>query len=1753
MDWNRVQNHNVGHVRSERQQYLLPTVSAAGPSTQNQAICASQNRYSHGVRNGGELFSSKMAQDPLLKNLLKAQTSDDFLKVQHSILSSTTNGSPNQCHETQGSMVQYNAPYKHFPDTTNGSIPTSAEYRNSQNIQQMATAAYRAHNYTNSVPQQFNTVRTTSNYEGKGYSARDVPSAPQTYRAICSSGNSQHRVQQHVQSVDPCPPYPSKRQTVKPSLQVSYRPMVQAKLHAPPQTTYDLQNGVAQQRKRQSSFDSSLVVKNVSECVQSQQPHLMQSCQNSVLMGLGWNENPSEKSFSQNTCTTAFQMQPEGNSTSCLNVQIEPFLNQSQSGTLQDMHQRTELALVGLPDQCLDAPQLQSCGGALSDNTNARVQLLLLLSIYKNVKANILSLARESNYRTQNIMQSSSNASHESSNVNSITSSNSCAIVPSLTSSIQTASMVTNDRTLDQQKALQANSFQMSSSDQMNSIKPQGAYVNNYHVAINRDAVQQVLSQESPSQVGSTNGRAILSQDSASVFNGGQINSLYNMGYNPSQAIGSGSTKEKEIQESSFEASIVHLTHNAQVIPSNVSLPVGENFLSKQYISNSNHSNGSLPQHGGLLQRDNLCSDSPHHSGPFNANVNFSQRNGPLPTIASQSVNPNSFLDVKDSSPITENTLNDPDVNSSLEVLDTCLALWKAKSQNATTSVSEHVLTERKQTSTELSDQSRTNLMKELNMRPFVSTNEVTLPSSGMSDGLKQDTMAPNVLKGVEPQIAIVSPLIQSKVIHVESQSPKIEQCPVIQEGSICSLIQATKEKIMDYVASIKDINTENVCLDKLKKSPEKGNELECIKSTLALEKGSSEEITPPLHCDSGNEALEPKSSITPPALGSQNELDMQSLSSSSGNITQNEDSNLQIFGICSLAEGSTFYNSSIAMMFDKDSLQPEGNSMLPKKDVALSDEYKLLNCLEIENASTTEIRNEASLKQKPEQSEVESSFHANLSETDSSVQLVNAECSQVLDSQDYSKSNQNKMSTVNIDHEPGSPPCASDQLSELLTEYPFGIKNYTLETHLETGEMSTEKITGASLEERSSTPIEDPLACPENVCDSPANIQITVLGPEEMSKHFPDLKGSEFLPNSVQTDEVDICQEAVCAVESQTQIAESSTTKEVPDKDLFCCLYSWLTHHYKSAPKCLCKLPEDKKVKLTSVESMHYKESDLPSTMTVESSESGLKIAVSKSCPSEYLSVGDCSQLSPSSSHGKAVKEGNDKRSPEEKSTEHRLQESFSQNKSKLPKSKSKSKAEKLKRTASFSGEPNLKCSQKSNTLYSLNSVQDVLSQSGLPTKKSRREHATTTSNKVAASEKFIVKTDFLKHKPGQRAKCSKDINAELHQSQSGSGHGLHNGASNVTTKCLDGTELSKTSEISNKEKQPSPKVEQNKLVANGALIPNEPSLNLERSSQLFAGSKRKHEEIHLNSTGQDHKSLAQKPRKVLTVQEYLNRRKLRDGSSKRDEIKLMEVWETSEKKQTLPEKHRVSTSGTGLWRNTIKMRKSSANPKNMTLKTSKEHSGAPKGFHLLKDRTRTNMSYGGKPSKKSKEMKTSNSSKDKIYLSPCVAFRHTSHEGINLTKLEIRPAPEPSGYKKRRKSLEPKTQIKPSNPTVQKPDEKPKMLEFKLFPELLQKSHSMGKMESKLADKETSIVEGIKSKKEAWYKDIPLKKRKLHILEDQGIPISLDLTGQIPTSTTENDALRQQSQDSKATFDTYKKMYLEKRSKSLDSSLTH
>ncbi|XP_041441788.1 retroelement silencing factor 1 isoform X2 [Xenopus laevis] len=1847
MDWSR-RNLNNCHINPENQQYSVPAVSTAGHSLASRASCQPQNTPGHGQRAGEQMKS----QDRLIQNLLQATSSEEILKIQQKALAKSSSNPHRQVPKSQASSVPYNV---------SASTPN---YRG--NLNSVHVSSYRYQNIGNSVqqaalqppagPPQASDNQPNKSYCGNGSYVYAQPGSQQPAANYEMYANGQNV--RHIQLLQQ-----PQRQNV-------------------PQAAYDLNNAAMQQQRWNNAAHSNL--KNPKDCVGGQMV-FRQNIQNGPI---SLSENALESLHANASLQVpASYAAAVGNLGS--NVRSDQlYTNQSANYQSSNYHK----SVPNPTEQSTSPPQGQGSEPDAYSNPSASQNIREAIVEYYKVRHMLLTLAREHKLQWQHMQllaqgQAAARAQNAPSDIS--------AVGPQMVSTNAMSPPLVSSRQTTQQMGLQAASVPFSNNassyvmrQERNRINitiaqktgnplansvPQGVNamtvnvpqqsVNAMALNIPQQGVQAMalnapqqgsnvpqqgvntMALRFPQQAGNAialivpqqggnalpksvpqsvntlanktssnhqvyqmDGRNRPEVNNYTVFNGGQISSAHSLVASQAQS--------SEIRQNLDWSLRTSLTPQRAAVTGNCDDLCGVNGSPNTQV---------------LLQKT-------HHSGPqqsiasnqSNANMNILQNNLPGCSVAQQ----NSL-----SSPVSESGHNSSTafnanstniVGGSLEALETCLSLWKTTVHNISSNEQGTARPDQKLSPSKASE-SGVNLSNDISTAHVVNegvANEVSVQ--------KQDTLPPNPLKGTEPQIAIVSPLVQEKLNRSKERQPpkEYEQCPVVQQGSVHRLEANTKEKLESYfmdmenLAEIKD----SEFLDKIKSL----NDFDFVKAGIQNMETPAKSLSPPTPCgldltcvpaQDNNPVLEPRAENT--------------IENSNGETTNdNCDGDLQIISVCSLAEGNTFYDSSIAHMFDNDSLPSEDKLMLEvKKEPEEPAEEDVDTKSVLTETFTDSIDSEMAKK-------------AEIPEPKSGVLSGSADCLPDLANPGYSIAATSSEETPYAEFQSSG---VSDQLSDLLMEFPFGIKNYVSEDkldhvywpgdrdaakgvtkleptasqtaplpmsqevtvaktvsvhhtlvdgdsmsmplHLESSVVKsssldishgtsfaemvsthirqmtvTETVTtllsevrtvtppidqdmtveenvsvlvsqSKNVEETFSIPIDQinvvaesgPVAVNEELTEetvvSPISHALTMVNsvPTKQESSSVECLSSTGKQNSavpiqtkaedetvprmnanvsdqsecvnipfldhakealhIKTEFQETCEETDKSAIKPSKEPESSDEKsetvlgkdsKTPDQNMFCCLFSWLNYSYGSAPKkCSCKVQDDHKVVPSTQESAQDKSSTIPII-----------------------------KEDPSKSYAKSKAEFKARLSTEDKKPKQ-------ENKSPVP------ELSDLKRkTGSPKNDPSPKC---------LN-----------PEKKHREQNFDKKSKSLHSSkksEKLVVKTDFLKHRPSQK---ERDRSVD---SPSSIDHKIKSRISkdpDVNCHSVDKAFPSRETPQHKSLKRPS------------------------RCSQMSSGPVKKQRESSSGQKRQDDKPSTRQDKKVLTIQEYFQRNGSKDTPSKSQEPQPTQADECPrlEKRQSLAEKHKAGLSSNGS-RSVASKTRSPAKFRSPASRFHKEQPGAHKGSRpLKKEKTKSNMSGGADLSKQRDLLKkhfkapgsqkdnmgrTYSSIKEKIYLTPCAlaGAECPSREGIRLTKLEIRPSPEEKPHKRARRRLsEPSSQGRVSS-SYKKGAECPKMLEFKLCPELLQGiSTSQERLGESKTVKEKYTVEGIKSNKEAWYKDIPFKKRKLDCTECEGEPQ--------PDTSTDKETVRQ-TQDSKTTFDAYKKMYLEKRSKSLDSSLTN
>ncbi|XP_068134329.1 retroelement silencing factor 1 isoform X2 [Hyperolius riggenbachi] len=1100
---------------------------------------------------------------------------------------------------------------------------------------------------------------------------------------------------------------------------------------------------------------------------------------------------------------------------------------------------------------------------------------------------------------------------------------------------------------------------------------------------------------------------------------------------------------------------------------------------------------------------------------------------------SNENVSHNTSVPSKDRFCTTGTNGNGQHTSVSWEAIEASLPLWM--STPTSSSESTHPSTATGLTSSTLED---CRLLEEVSR----SLNEFAPAAPAQ----KPDSANPNQ---ANPQVAIVSPLVQTKQLLPEScllskvclQSPDVKSGSI--EGSVTSHENESFDKILRMLETIESNTVGNVGASRPKETLE-------------------------------DASLLPSSTVPP----SQNEHE-QNLSN---DVIEIIDDSLQITSVCTLVEGNTLYDSSVALMFE--SSPTKGGSELLKHIKREKTEAPSSTCSYSDKVT---VKKEPSDDGDNEPCQMhESSLHC------AGVPSLDVQADQTV-------------APISEAYNDLQSSAISDQLTDLLTEFPYGIKDYIAEglsdsIHAPSGsptdrpvvdkvllpsvssksqeedvdqsdgnkrsevvftlstdvQPTSENISAPKVNMESSTPKEacdlraeseleltvdrdvDETYVPtdtasedgfEIISDSPiSSIHITLLDPEEISNIFPD---EQMSPDTEKAKEIKLeklqpsesTEKPQMELPSQKKNSDTETGEE--EKDMFCCLFSWLTHTNGNAPKCKCKKLEFSKEQELSAERLKPVSANLQTLPSPQRSDPvlpNLKPKVLKTMQpvdtppkldlmvpntiNHYLQPMDKPPiLEPVVSPAKGLQTSS--------------QISIVQKESILKNSSL---------VNGFQIKDNAVCNEK-----------HLATKPGKGEPKHKKKSRKIKADGSRKSEKLIVKTDFLrlKHKEKRSDEEKTSGNRNSHD-------GSLKSSEVEPRKRPQGERESATQTVSENVEQPFPK-QQGDESRNRSRFFHE----VEKSSQSYHDRKHKEKESHSEQT-------------VNKVEQYLARK--RKIINKRLESRT-EPREPSGDARQMHVENPSSEQSNKLKNITFHVKRPSSAKYNGALKTKDIHANTSKTYYRPSENRQQSKGPSESGHRKLKDSPSSHkkelvkkilgrklsSYKDKLYLSPCVGSKPSYQ---NLAKLQIGHYPNKPAYVERRKSLESPSYARPSNSSGKnETGESPKMLQFKLCPEFDHGSpKTQAQSEEEKSSKAQSIVEGIKSSKEAWCSSVPFKKRKMEGFDSQGFQALLPDAQALAYKPLEKTSARP-AQNTQLTFNLFRQRYQEQRSRSLDGSLSN
>ncbi|XP_007502600.1 retroelement silencing factor 1 isoform X1 [Monodelphis domestica] len=1126
----------------------------------------------------------------------------------------------------------------------------------------------------------------------------------------------------------------------------------------------------------------------------------------------------------------------------------------------------------------------------------------------------------------------------------------------------------------------------------------------------------------------------------------------------------------------------------------------------------------------------------------------------------------------KDRTSIFLNGISDTkDNNYSMEELAACLALWK-KAPSESTNVQKCDKLGKNKTSDGMSSSTA-----------IRNTNEPILPTASVPIGHKHESGNLNLTKGIELQIAVVSPLILSEVKSSDNQPLKPTKSssesifPVIQEGSVCSLqdqIQGKKEVASSDVYTAKGTVGISVATQNFPLTNKLNSKLKDIKSADGIVHSNvklnfSSETTKENVGRSESHPSHLKKDTSPRSSDSSQhqkgfEQDKdQKISEQLVDDTPMSDDLLHIASVCSLVEGDEFYNSQIASMFNSVPLTQVDKKEVSPPDKTLIESHQLkeqLNQPKYESVGDLKVKNLLKIENGlPKTSdgtqslETSKSFQLKLGEKDNGsvkpkndvepkiekTEVASKACCSSTNGQKYPNAKEiAAVSSTQFAKEP--PSCMvqnieqannriifdavsvkllNDQLSELVEEFPYGIESR------DTYSIIASENKNSSLQQTTNPVTKDKETTIKSNCDSedPINqIKITILSSERMKELFPKenedtcekdenldkLKKSR--KKETVTDIEDHCGSRVKTIGDNG--TPDSIIPSIGKDNIHCCTLGWLSTVYDGVPKCHC----DSRRGIKKDDTIDGQSKGDPATGGNIISANNLQNLVAYSEGKRSLLEMEQDEIKCSPKTFEKEKPGFSSKRKMMKHNERDSQE----NPQKILKARNLIPLHGEKKKPRF-------WSMKNKELFK----KERPSRDLVSTEKLKQKFKSSCSKFKNPKQKLEqMNTSNMEHKKKYELEQKTGIVNGSKFCESLSGKNEENCHVDKTSTDAKSTHLEKSGHQS---------------------VMNTSNVNLNSSKSYESPSK-------MN--------------KKLSSQDYLQRKKKKEKISKGD---LKQRHENEKLKKNRPH---VSDC---VWRNklTIKLVNCAKSNEGHDVRKYKRsldnlahHNKATKShrskIHHSKESQRGGIArnvqekVGEKPSDNkailNKKVNKYNQmplqgrdqrEQKKMYLNR-VAFKRTAQESICLTKLECSPG----------RSVNQGKHDNDGNKTNQdsfalerEKFEKPRMLEFKLCPEGLLKN---GKKEEHLdfksfTKKEQVPVQGIKSTKEDWLKCIPQKKRKVEAVKDKDDSApSSSRAYKRAFSDGGFKAAENSSRDSTTMFQTYKKLYLEKRSRSVDAA---
>ncbi|XP_062472490.1 retroelement silencing factor 1 isoform X1 [Pezoporus occidentalis] len=1085
----------------------------------------------------------------------------------------------------------------------------------------------------------------------------------------------------------------------------------------------------------------------------------------------------------------------------------------------------------------------------------------------------------------------------------------------------------------------------------------------------------------------------------------------------------------------------------------------------------------------------------------------------------------------------------------SVEELTTCLgSLRKHLSESVRVQNSQ---SSESPTANQISPYSQNTKNREQN-NVLVSTDEAALPITTASVGQKPDTLSSNLIKGFEPQVAVVSPLVLSEQRAQSEQADKCptsagKTCPVIDSGTTYSFQEKDKNGLnfssKIFQVDVRDRKDKQAVLKAGNKSIVVLEEqMFCISSVCTLVEGDTfynPQIASIFRSVPETQALNGTSSeqntSDPRQKEQQLDLCRNELSSNAVQAETLPQKMLQDSSSCMSRAVKTLDGITTSLL-EKES------SGSPLKTISTSKKSKSFN---------------ASLKHPENDFEILASINRELAKNSLDFSInVAAERNAISVPRDNIKENyiSSKNSTVEEMNlfRPKPVKCLNNQLSELVKEFPYGIEGGSV--------LMKEPVKNDSVAER----IKNQPQKENQICDKHSHLKdpvdvmkIVVLSSNQNQELFPehnlnsssDGKGVASQQSEKASAEKKSLEGSILPGQSLCEEANKTQKISKPrEKKKDCSVMSLLCEvpkipQYPCKPEMCVSEKNDQLSKAVNTSSVKGQENDSKSDAIIKDISAEGNLPFSENIPNSVSKNEDiCRSTSVMNENVRLKVDDECKPLTTQQEKIGSLTSCENQEVDKFKSSSWKEELQIDRETPLLGNELNSDKKEHKTTSEELSE---------------KTADCMDGDNTTKLSGKRLIKMESLS-KDKTKTHLAMKSNQDVHKF-------IKSEAVEIKHDEINQGQTIKTSDENTAEEQNCGKQKQ--------VLGQDVRVNIKENAKLSAGVKHKKQNscradaIKLPNFGtvdiSNAKYSQQESMKVLPSQEQSHKRKRKQnviGNRKPKKTKVEEErlkQSKAEKSEQLSYNHMINTD--------------------KAKKLNGENGRKPKSSLadcsvLKRQRKRARSSTISKTYFSTKERHLDGQNKDKccekmfpdknvLYLNRRnnrlkihlqkepkkhylnrVAFRRTTQERIYLTKLETSPV-RPTWHLKHKVSQNSGVKRGASVSEVEKSCNLD-ILEFKLYPEILFRNPTTDEERSAAKnslEREKAIVAGVKSKREDWLKCDPVKQIKLEEICTAEGSIPLDTAMQILDG--DGEALRSPIKDSKEMFQTYKKMYLEKK----------